>query len=423
MSKSLLTTLDNGAKVLCLQRPNFHTSSVRIKIYAGSLHETVPGSAHFFEHIAFQGTDDFPSQQELEDYCNENAIFKNAYTSKVETVFFADGLELDATLKVATQIAYHPLITEESLEKERAAVIDEARGFQFAPGADAMKEHLIAIGGEPCGNLICGTIDQIERITHKDLLEFHSKQYHTNNTLIVVCSNEPVEKQLELVTKFIKKTATKKAVRSTPLGLKWLPEENGLSLQNNKLDPQSQTYISTVYKTPNPQTYNEFLRLTTAAIVLNKVAHKYLRQELVLCYSARASLSTLINQNYGADETHSALYIYTYTSGEVAQKALKELLQVPAKALKMTKLIESIIQQSTYEAAVMLEETTASAASNMVRSEQIRFDGEYNPDSFLKLVKETTVNDVIEDIKSITKTLSCTQITSPDQKILDSFER
>jgi len=423
MKNEKLIVLDNGAKLLCLQRPNFHTSSVRIKIFAGSLHETTPGSAHFFEHIAFQGTDEFPSQKILEEYCEKNAIYKNAYTSKVDTVFCADGLELDSTLKIATQLAYHPLLTPESLEKERDAVIDEARSYQFAPGTEALKQHLIAIGGDSYGDLITANIEQIEKLTHKDLIEYHDTHYHTNNSLIIVCSKEPIETQARLAKSLINKTATKKSIAPKVLDLQWLKKDKAVSLQNNQLDPQSQTYVSTVYKLPSPTTYDQNLRQSTAAIVLSRVAHKHLRQNLVISYSAQATLSHLINQNYGASDSYDALYIYTYTSHEKAELALDELLQVPKIACEMRELIESVITMSAYEAALRLEETTTQAANNAIGSEQIRFDGQYDPVSFHELVKKTTVDDVIADILSITKTLSVTQITSPNQALLDSFAK
>jgi predicted Zn-dependent peptidase len=421
MKNAELVTLDNGTKLLCLHRPNFHTSSVRIKIFAGSLHESTPGSAHFFEHIAFQGTEKFPSQTILEEFCENNAIFKNAYTTKVDTVFFADGLELESTLQVATQLAYHPLLTPESLEKERAAVIDEARSYQFAPGADALSQHLKNIGGDKYGELITGTIDQIEKVTHKDLIDYHATNYHTNNSLIIICSKESIETQTKLVKALIKKTATQKSVTPQKVDLQWLEKDTTLSLQNNKLDPQSQTYVSTVYKLPPAKTYDQNLRQSTAAIVLSKVAHKHLRQDLVISYSAQAGLSHLINQNYGISESFDALYLFTYTSGDKALTALDELLKIPEIACSKRDLIASVITTSAYEAALRLEETTAQAASNAIGSEQIRFDGEYNPQAFHELVKNTTVDDVIEDIRTLTKNLSATQITSPDQNVLDEF--
>ena len=127
-----LIKLPSGLRVICLNRPHFKTTSVRLKVFAGSLHSKNPAVAHFFEHICFQGTKKFPTQKKLNDFCDKNSIYKNAYTNKTETAFYVDGPDLEKVLSTAIELAFNPLITEQSLENERRAVIEEARPEQFS---------------------------------------------------------------------------------------------------------------------------------------------------------------------------------------------------------------------------------------------------------------------------------------------------
>ncbi len=186
MEEYKIITLDNGIRAIFAKRDNFHRTSVRVRVYAGSVHEEKPGAAHFFEHILFQGSEEFPSEKQLDDYCDQNAIFINARTTKFDTVYMVDGLEAESSIKVAAQLVFHPLINEESVENERNAILEETKSYQFAPGSEAFRTQRSVTGGEAYGSLITGTVLDVEAITYRDLLDFHQAQYRPENMLVVI---------------------------------------------------------------------------------------------------------------------------------------------------------------------------------------------------------------------------------------------
>ncbi len=422
MDNGKLIELNNGLRVLCFHKENFKTSSVRIEVFAGSLHEIVPASAHFFEHICFQGTKKFPSQKALNSFADINAVYKNAYTNQTETVFSTDGPELESVLELATQIAFYPLLTEECLEKERAAVIDEARSVQYSPGITANQKQWTALGGEKFARLVTGTIEQIENVTHKDLTAFHQAQYRPGNTLIVVCSNESTEKQLERVkhyTKSVKRLANSKP---TEVNLNWLEHKTVLSLQKNELDIQSQTYIKLCYKLSEPIDYRTYLLEVTATNVMRAKAHEHIRQNLVLAYDAGCNVSYLNNRNFGSNENYQSLTLFSSVAGELANKCIEELKKIPTLAYDDTVLIQNKINNIRYSGALDVEANTIDSANTIVNSVQTEYEGVFIPSKFVDIVQSFSVEDIKQEIKKITQNIKLIQVTSPSNDVLKTIK-
>ena len=94
------------------------------------------GLAHFLEHMAFNGTKNFPGKSML-DYLQDNGIKFgtniNAYTSFDETVYFLSDIPttnqnlMDSALLVLHDWSNAILLEEEELESERGVIREEWR--------------------------------------------------------------------------------------------------------------------------------------------------------------------------------------------------------------------------------------------------------------------------------------------------------
>ncbi|MGC6424021.1 MAG: M16 family metallopeptidase [Lentimonas sp.] len=131
--------LENGLRYVIL--PNSEPPgrvSLRLHVASGSLDEAEDqrGLAHFLEHMAFNGSRNFPNVEELIPQMQRLGIafgaHANAYTSFDETVYMLDlpntDVEtLDLTFTVMRDFADGALLAAEEIEKERGVVIAELK--------------------------------------------------------------------------------------------------------------------------------------------------------------------------------------------------------------------------------------------------------------------------------------------------------
>ena len=136
-------TLDNGLRYFVHENDQpENRAELRLVVNAGSILEDEDqlGLAHFVEHMAFNGTENF-EKQALVDYLESIGMQFgpdiNAYTSFDETVYMLqvpmDDPEMLATaFRILEDWAQGVLFDPEEVDKERGVVIEEWRGRRGA---------------------------------------------------------------------------------------------------------------------------------------------------------------------------------------------------------------------------------------------------------------------------------------------------
>jgi Insulinase (Peptidase family M16) len=66
--------------VLLISDPETDKSSAAMDIYIGQLCDTVPGIAHFCEHMLFIGTSKYPTENAYDQYLSTHGGSSNAFT-------------------------------------------------------------------------------------------------------------------------------------------------------------------------------------------------------------------------------------------------------------------------------------------------------------------------------------------------------
>ena len=64
------------------------TEAASVHVQAGHFDDTIPGLAHFHEHMLFLGTQKYPSEEEYESYLSQFGGFSNAYTDMEDTNYY-----------------------------------------------------------------------------------------------------------------------------------------------------------------------------------------------------------------------------------------------------------------------------------------------------------------------------------------------
>lgn len=121
--------LENGLKVLLVSDPMTDKAAAALTVDVGHMNdpESIPGLAHFCEHMLFLGTSKYPNENAYSTFLAENGGTSNASTYADNTKYYFDVVpnELDGALNIFAQFFISPLFTESATEREINAVNSE----------------------------------------------------------------------------------------------------------------------------------------------------------------------------------------------------------------------------------------------------------------------------------------------------------
>jgi len=206
--------LDNGLTYYIRQNEKPEDKvEFRLVINAGSMQENDKqlGLAHFTEHMAFNGTENF-KKNELVDYLQSAGVKfgadLNAYTSFDETVYIlpipTDEETLDNGLTVLEDWASGLLMTGEEIDKERGVVLEEWRLGQGA--SQRMRDEYFPIlfkDSRYAERLPIGKKEILENFEYEALRSFYQDWYRPNLMAVIAVGDiDPVEMEKEIKKRF-----------------------------------------------------------------------------------------------------------------------------------------------------------------------------------------------------------------------------
>jgi len=190
--------LDNGLTYYI--RKNAEPESraeLRLAVDVGSIMENddQQGLAHFVEHMAFNGTENF-ERQEIIDYIESIGVrfgqHLNAYTSFDETVYMLQvptdsaGM-LETGIQILEEWAHRVSFTEEEIDKERGVVIEEWRTGRDA-GMRMLDKQLPILFKDSryAERLPIGKKDILESFDYETLRSFYRDWYRPELMAVIV---------------------------------------------------------------------------------------------------------------------------------------------------------------------------------------------------------------------------------------------
>ena len=135
-------------------------------IDTGSVYESKAnnGVAHFCEHMSFKGTER-RTQQALEVEVENMGARLNAYTSREQTVYYANCFKQDApkALDILSDILQNAKFNEDAIEYERSVILREMEEIESVEEETIMDHlHSVAFQGHPLGLTILGPKENIK---------------------------------------------------------------------------------------------------------------------------------------------------------------------------------------------------------------------------------------------------------------------
>lgn len=197
-------TLDNGLTYIIKKHGNpAGRISIWLHVASGSLNETdgTRGVAHYLEHMAFNGSANFPPGSLVPFFQSLGLAFgrdQNAFTGFEQTTYqlALPGTKpeiIDKGMLYLSDVAMRLSLFPVEIENERQIILEENRSR--AGAAQRVQEYIyerLAPESAFGRRLPIGTEQTIRSITHKDIKEYYSRWYLPSNmTVIVVGNYEP----------------------------------------------------------------------------------------------------------------------------------------------------------------------------------------------------------------------------------------
>jgi len=186
----------SGLEALLISDPTATQASAALSLGVGSGLETVPGLAHFLEHLLFISSSQFPQQDHFSVFISENGGSTNAYTELEETNFYFDvkSTALQRALEMFASLITSPLFPADRLSDEVKAVHSEFLNDQISE--EWRRLRLLQLQANPkhsFSHFSAGNEETLHRTELRDLVqEFHRKWYRGSAMKLVVLSSHPL---------------------------------------------------------------------------------------------------------------------------------------------------------------------------------------------------------------------------------------
>jgi len=208
--KALYGRLDNGFRYI-IQKNDLPEDRVGVylSVQAGSFMEddTELGLAHYLEHMAFNGSENFPPGELISFFQKNGMSFgqdANAYTSYGETVYMlnlasADEENMKQAFLFMGDVAGSLSILEEEVEKERGVILSELAARDSEDQRAGLRLRKAVFGDGKYADAVIGTKEIIENATAKQLRRFYDDWYRPEFMVLMVVGDVEPEKVEQLI--------------------------------------------------------------------------------------------------------------------------------------------------------------------------------------------------------------------------------
>lgn len=181
--------LDNGLEVVLVPSYAVNMVSANFVVNVGARDEcwATWGSAHFLEHMLFNGTET-RTQEEIYHAFDNIGAYKNAHTGSHFTnyMLLSSAINFPIAFEVFSDMVFNSTLPEDNFEKERGIIIEEIRMTQTRYKDTDRPFREMLFGDSPLARNVLGTVESITRLEREDVLEFYKEWYVPNNMLLYV---------------------------------------------------------------------------------------------------------------------------------------------------------------------------------------------------------------------------------------------
>ncbi len=378
-------TLPNGIRIAHKQIPHTQIAHCGIMLDIGSRDEQPhqQGLAHFWEHMAFKGTEKRRSYHiitRLETVGGE----LNAYTTKEKVCFHASvlGAHFEKATELLADITFHSVFPEKQIERERDVILEEMAMYYDSP-EDAIQDDFdeLVFPNHALGGNILGTTVTVQSFGREDLQRFIAENYDTARIVFASVSNLSFRQVVRVAEKYLRDVPVQHSSRRRQKPTDYVPRH---TLVERPITQAQCAMGRPAFGLTDPRRL-PFFMLTNllGGPGMNSRLNLNLREKYGLVYSIDASYTPYLDTGF--------LGIYFGTDPKKVDRAcsliereLKRLREQPLTTLQLHQMKEQLVGQ-----LAMAEESNNSFMLMMAKS-------------LLDIDRVEALNDIFNDIKAVT---------------------
>lgn len=211
-----LKELPNGIRIVHQEITHTRMVHCGFVLNIGSRDETKEeeGLAHFWEHMAFKGT------QKRKAYHIINRLESlggelNAYTTKEKICFYSSTLweHFGKAAELLCDITFNSTFPKKQIEKERQVILEEMSMYRDSPD-DSIQDEFdeLVFEGHALGRNILGSEETVGSFTQQDFFDFISSRLDTTQIVFSVVGNITFKKVLQKVEGFLANIPMKRSL-------------------------------------------------------------------------------------------------------------------------------------------------------------------------------------------------------------------
>jgi insulysin len=185
--------LKNKLKVIIIKDNTDNNCGALLNINVGSIHDTLPGMAHFLEHMVFMGSKKYPNVTNFFDNVSKNGGNSNAMTSDTDTTYYftVDSSNFLQILDMFSDFFIEPLLRKDQIDKEINAIDSESTKNLLSDSWISVEMVKKCIFDDyPINHYTCGTKKLLGVDNNYILMkEFFDKYYSANIMHLILYVN------------------------------------------------------------------------------------------------------------------------------------------------------------------------------------------------------------------------------------------
>ncbi|NTU66150.1 MAG: insulinase family protein, partial [Chloroflexi bacterium] len=207
----------NGLRVWIEPRPESESVTALLVVRVGSRHETRVnnGISHFVEHMVFDGTEKWPTEEAVADAITHRGGHWNGWTDEETTTYFVQLAQhdFDLALDWLSQVVFHPIFPADKVDKERDIIFEEKMGRYgwlinaldaLGLGYELDRDVRRALfPGSTLGLRIIGEDASLDKITRQSLLDHYHAHYLPTNSALIIVGNVDAEQARDKATTYL----------------------------------------------------------------------------------------------------------------------------------------------------------------------------------------------------------------------------
>lgn len=199
--------LENGQRVVIV--PKKGPTVVKTYVNVGSMNEPdrVRGISHFIEHNLFNGSQGLDAG-EFFATVNKLGANTNASTSFANTDYYIESNllkknDLETEIKIHASMLETPKFAQNMIEKEKGPVTSEINMILDDPENVATNNTLKLLFNihSTSKDVIGGTVDNINKLTREDVVDYYQRNYYPSNMTTVITGEVDPQEAISLISK------------------------------------------------------------------------------------------------------------------------------------------------------------------------------------------------------------------------------